>query len=254
MPTLAQGYYTKTGKRVPSVTTVLSRFKDSGGLIHWASRLAFEPYMEARALLTTSFRGPLDEEEHHEALRAFLARPPELADYRAVRDRAAGIGTIVHARVDCHIRGVTFDPEPYKSADIPDPLKASENGFSAFLEWAETNRFELVDGEKSLISETYLYGGTRDIVAVHGKRRIGDWKTGDLYAEQLLPQLAAYVQLEVENGGSLDEGGHAISINKKTGGFIHRYFTPEEMKLGWQAFKLMRELYGLVKEMSGKAA
>src|ERR1051326_3779732 len=49
MPT--QPYRTKNGKRVPGVTTILSRFKDSGGLIWWANRLALEPLLQARHLL-----------------------------------------------------------------------------------------------------------------------------------------------------------------------------------------------------------
>lgn len=247
MPTARGGYFTKAGILVPSVTTVI--IKDSGGIIHWANRLAFGPYMQARALLEQREAPGTTDLDWHANVSAFLARPPELADYRAVRDRAAGVGTIVHARVDCHIRGVAFDPSSYVAADIPDPLAASQVGFEAFQEWAHSNKFELVDGEKPLVSEKYLYGGTRDVIAVAGKRQIGDWKTGALYAEQLLPQLAAYHQLEIEHGGQLDAGSHAISINRDSGGFVHRYFTPGEMETGWRAFMLMRELYDLVKEM-----
>src|SRR5688572_15868441 len=35
-------YLTADGKRVPSVTTILSRFKDSGGLLHWANAQGLE--------------------------------------------------------------------------------------------------------------------------------------------------------------------------------------------------------------------
>ena len=49
MATPKQGYWLE-GQRLPSVTTVLSRFKDSGGLIHWAWSLGKEgkDYREER--------------------------------------------------------------------------------------------------------------------------------------------------------------------------------------------------------------
>ena len=36
MPTAPKGYFTKDGKRVPSVTTILGKFKEAGGLMHWS--------------------------------------------------------------------------------------------------------------------------------------------------------------------------------------------------------------------------
>src|SRR6516225_4019637 len=36
MPTAHSGYFIADGTKVPSVTQVISRFKDSGALIHWA--------------------------------------------------------------------------------------------------------------------------------------------------------------------------------------------------------------------------
>lgn len=76
MPTLKGGYHTKDGERVPSVTTILSRFKEAGGLIHWAWTMGKEG-----------------------------------KDYREERDRAADAGTIAHAAVENWIHGepVTFD-------------------------------------------------------------------------------------------------------------------------------------------------
>ena len=50
MATPKEGYYVD-GKRVPGVTTVLGRFKESGGLIHWSWKIAFDGLTEARSLL-----------------------------------------------------------------------------------------------------------------------------------------------------------------------------------------------------------
>lgn len=76
MPTQKKGYYLKDGARAPSVTTILGRFKEAGGLMHWAWDCGMKGL-----------------------------------DYRAVRDAAADAGTLAHAAVDdwIHQRPVTFD-------------------------------------------------------------------------------------------------------------------------------------------------
>jgi hypothetical protein len=74
-PTGWTPYVLADGTSVPSVTTVIGRWKESGGLIHWAWKLG----MEGR-------------------------------DYRDVRDSAASSGTIAHAMVDASIRGIEFIP------------------------------------------------------------------------------------------------------------------------------------------------
>jgi hypothetical protein len=76
MPTAPKGYFTKDGKRVPSVTTILGKFKEAGGLMHWAWECGVKGL-----------------------------------DYRAVRDAAADAGTLAHAAVDdwIHQRPVTFN-------------------------------------------------------------------------------------------------------------------------------------------------
>lgn len=68
------GYYLKDGKtRVPSVTTILGRFKECGGLIAWAWQLGMER-----------------------------------KDYREVRDSAADAGTMAHAAVEAFLHGQPF--------------------------------------------------------------------------------------------------------------------------------------------------
>lgn len=249
MPTPRSGYYNANGDRVPSVTTVLSRFKDSGALIHWANQLAYEPYRQARALIHRIVTNGAVSPGILDDCNALLAKPADHCDYRTARDSAASIGSIVHARVDAYIRGATCDLGPFITTEIPDPLVVSESGFQAFLEWAGSTSFDLVEGEMQLVSDKHNFGGTPDVVLVRGEKTVGDWKTGDLYPEQVLPQLAAYRQLLIENGRQVSGGAHAISINKKTGGFTHRYFTPEEVGKGWEVFKMMRELYHMVKEI-----
>lgn len=73
MATKKGGYFLKDGVKVPSVTTVLGRFKESGRLIHWAWDLGKQG-----------------------------------KDYREVRDSAADCGTIAHEAVEAFIRQIDF--------------------------------------------------------------------------------------------------------------------------------------------------
>ena len=77
MATAKGGYYLADGKtRVPSVTTILSRFKDAGGLIHWAWQLGKDG-----------------------------------KDYRVERDAAASAGTMAHEAVEnwLHQQPIVFE-------------------------------------------------------------------------------------------------------------------------------------------------
>ncbi len=67
------GYYLADGERVPSVTTIIGRLKESGGLIHWAWKLGMAG-----------------------------------TDYREVRNAAADAGTIAHAAVEAWLHGETY--------------------------------------------------------------------------------------------------------------------------------------------------
>lgn len=65
-----RGYFTADKERVPSATTVTSRFKESGGLLYWANNLGLE--------------GKTLEDG---------------------REPATGIGHLVHSMVEAHIHG-----------------------------------------------------------------------------------------------------------------------------------------------------
>jgi hypothetical protein len=46
-------YKDHRGNRLPSVTTIIGRFKESGGLLYWANRLEGKTLDQARAEVTT---------------------------------------------------------------------------------------------------------------------------------------------------------------------------------------------------------
>lgn len=210
MPTLKGGYHTKDGARVPSVTTILSRFKESGGLIHWAWKLGTEG-----------------------------------KDYREVRDSAADAGTLAHAAVEAYIKGL----EPHFDADDHEVSKKARTAFEAFLRWAEQTNFRVTHQEIPLVSEAHRYGGTFDAILVDGKRVMGDWKTSNAIYPEYPVQLCAYQMLWDEHhpDETIDGGYLLLRFDKEFGDFHLHYW--HELEAGKRAFLGMRALYDDLAEL-----
>ena len=246
MPTPKSGYYVN-GKRVPGVSTILSRFKASGALIHWAFNIPYQGLIEARDVLSHT----LDTGDHSRALE-FLEHPLENWDYRKVRDTAADAGTCAHAMMEAHIKNDHFDPGPYSTVVINMAYPA----FQAFVSWSKQVKFKVIETEVPLTSKKHLFGGTRDAILIDDQRALGDWKTaGDIYPENLC-QLGAYGILDEEAGGEVPGGYHILRFNKQKKPddpvmFTHKYWS--QLDKAKVAFLKMRELYELMKDIEGFA-
>lgn len=213
MPTARNGYYLKDGTRVPSVTTVLGRFKDSGGLIHWAWALGKEG-----------------------------------KDYREVRDQAADAGTLAHAAVDdwIHKRPITFE-------GAPETCTKAKKAFEAFLEWANQTQLVVTHTEMPLISERHKFGGTFDAILVKGKRSMGDWKSSNAIYGEYLAQVAAYGILWEENfpNEPIDGGYHLLRFDKIYGDFHQHWWG--ELEAARRYFLNLRSAYEDDKELKARA-
>lgn len=221
MPHPTGGYKNKLGQKVPGVTTIGNRFKDSGGLIIWA---------------WTRGRDFPNEELY------------------ATRDKAAELGTIVHAMVQEYVELETTMIHGFDlSQEDQDKVMSA---FDAFQEWFEMNRFEVLAQEESLVSEQYQFGGTFDAVARDGKGRIVllDWKTSDGVWPEMLVQLAAYRILWNENHPDLPltGGSHLCRFAKANGDFAHHYYP--DLSDAERQFILLREAYDLDKLLKKRAA
>jgi len=210
MPTPKRGYFLSDGARVPGVTTILGRFKDMGGLLHWA----WEEGCAGR-------------------------------DYRETRDAAADAGTLAHAMVEAEIRGKRFVvPE-----DTPPEIRNKAcQAYSMYNEWATQTRLQPLVTEVQLVSEQHRFGGTLDVVLVGGRRLLGDWKTsGAIYTEHLL-QLAAYDILWKENRPAEPiEGYQIVRFSKEEADFEQRYFM--QLDVAEEMFLLLRRAYDLDKKV-----
>lgn len=217
MPTPAKGYRNAAGDRVPSVTTITGRFKESGGLIHWAWKLGTED-----------------------------------KDYREERDKAADVGTFIHAMAEAHIQQL---PPPTVPTQFTEEQKAqASNGWAAFLAWYTSAVRDILWTEKQLVSEEHGFGGTPDAygLGADGRPVLFDWKSGSIYSDALVQVGGGYAILCEENGFPVDGGFHIVRFGKDTGDFVHRYFP--ELDIARQQFLHLRAAYDLDKILKKRAA
>jgi len=242
MPTPSAGYITPNGDKVPGTTTIIGRFKDSGGLIQWA-------YKQGR--------------EHEGLARQGKDAPRHLYDQV---QQAADIGTTVHKMVEEHINGVQTavvqSLAHHEHAGDEKAVLAALSGFDAYLKWERGSQLEIVAQEIQLVSEQYHFGGTPDAIGeIDGELCLVDWKTSNaVYADHLI-QLAAYKHL-IEEGQRMDNyksmdmkltgGFHLCRFSKAHGDFAHHYYP--RLDEAWEAFKHMRQLYRIDKTLKKRAA
>ena len=214
MPHPQQGY--RIGKtRVPGVTTIIGRFKESGALLHWAFK------------------------------QGMAAERGEIKSLYDKRDEAAEAGTLAHEMVEAHIRGAKLTYTASK-----DIVKQARAAFEAYLSWESMTKLKIVEQEMQLVSRRYRFGGTPDAIGkINGELCLIDWKSSSgIYRDYLL-QLAAYKYLWEENNPDrpLTGGFHICRFSKFHGDFEHRYF--KELDRALNMFILLREAYEIDKEL-----
>ena len=211
MATQKGGYFNAAGEKLPSVTTIISRFKESGGLIWWAWDLGKQG-----------------------------------KDYRVERDTAASAGTLAHDMVEAWIHGADYEPDASYPEDV---VEKARGAYGAFLEWAHQTHLKVTHTEVAMVSEKHQFGGTLDAMLVNGKLALGDWKTSNaLYADYLY-QLAAYGLLWEEHHPDepITGGYHLVRFSKTDGDFEHRFFA--DLSVAREGFLTMRKLYDIDKQL-----
>jgi hypothetical protein len=209
-------YRNKAGKRVPGVTTIISRFKDSGGLIHWAWQQGVDGL-----------------------------------DYRKSRDNAASAGTLAHELIDSAIHereaklpgasDLAMSDEEYEQA-----LEYAKKALESFRNWRAQVNLEIIETETPLVSESNLFGGTFDALAnIHGKPYLLDWKSSNKVYADYIAQLGGYDALIEECKGIKVEGAQLLRFGKEWADFHAHSWPRAVVDHGRDAFLLMRRLYDL---------
>lgn len=231
MGTPREGYRNAAGTRVPSVTTIIGRFKDSGNLTKWAYRQGRE----------------------HEALRA--AGKPAPHDLYEVVNAAALAGTIAHDLIERRIlTGERGEGWP-SSADnaAPEVKVRAKNAYEQFEKWLAQTKIEIIETEKGGVSEEFQFGGTYDALGREpdGTFVLIDWKTSNAVYSDYLVQLAAYARLVKETSGRDVKGFHLLRVAKESADFAHHQWA--DLDEGWEAFKHMRALYDIMYRLGKRA-
>jgi hypothetical protein len=218
MPHPKGGYKLKNGQRVPGVTTIIGRFKDSSALLWWA-------FAQGKS-----------------------AERGEISNLYEKRDIAGEAGTLAHLMVENYIKGIDkTDTDGYAK----EVIKKATQGFNNFRTWFRNQKMEIIQQEIILVSEGYRYGGCPDAFAKNTSEKLCllDWKTGDhVYTDHII-QLAAYCHLWLENypDQPLTGGFHLCRFSKEHADFSHHYWS--ELNDAWELFKLYRKAYDLDKKL-----
>lgn len=163
---------------------------------------------------------------------------------------ACDAGTVAHYLIECNLKKIEPDLKVFDQQAIQAGTFAYETNF---LPWQAMVKFEPIEMEPHLVSETHRYGGTPDCIArVNSKIAVFDWKTsGGLYPDMLM-QLAAYEQLWNENNirtpkvgndamEQIADGAYLLRIDKKTASFHFHHWL--DLSRAWAAFKHLLALH-----------
>lgn len=212
-------YVNAAGKRVPGVTSILNRWKESGGLVQWAYQCGRDGI-----------------------------------DINDARDRAADAGTACHEMIDCHLHARVFNRDAYPEHTID----TAEHAFIAFLEWAGQSKLALAASEVSLVSDKHQFGGTFDGAFIAGTLRLLDYKTSSgIYTDHLIQVAGGYSLLWQE--WYEDKPLHGIDILRVSKperpddpvSFEHRHWSAEIIPIAQEQFLLLRKAYDLDKRLKG---
>jgi hypothetical protein len=213
------GYRTKDNKRVPSVTTILGRFKEAGGLMHWAWTLGTEG-----------------------------------KDYRKERDDAANAGSLAHDMIEAAVHGTDFTIPPELPDDVVERAVTAARNFHV---WREQTQLRIVATEVPLVSERHRFGGTIDAVGhVMGSPElyIIDWKSSNAIYGDYIAQVASYAALWEECRGEAIAGVHLLRVDKEFAGFHHHQWGRAVLDVGLRYFLHCREAYDLAATLKKAAA
>jgi len=211
------GYKLNDGTKAVGVTTILGRWKESGGLIWWA-------YQQGQ-----------------------LYERGEIGGLYESRDTAASAGTLAHDMVEAFIKGK--DPAKILEREsYPDiVVEQATIAYMAFNKWFRQTNIEVIETEVPLVSNKYGFGGQIDAVMKvdNSVLALGDWKSGKGVYVDALYQLGGYKILWNENfpDMQINGGAHLIRFDKEHGDFHHHHWpdlkeAEEQFLRLWEAYKV----------------
>jgi len=207
-------YINEKGKRVPSVTTIISQHLgwNKNALLAWTKRMML---------------GGQDSDK--------------------VLNEAGDIGTLLHLLIEGHQQGFDVDTKDYSY----NQEKAAMKAFAGYLQWYEKVKFKSLRNELVLVNEEMQVGGTIDSIGKMGDDLVVvDWKTSKyLYAENKL-QLAAYTYMfEKAQPKANVAYGLVMRFGKDDGKFHQHVIKREKLETGIEIFKALVKISQLKSQL-----
>jgi len=165
------------------------------------------------------------------------------------RDKAANIGTIVHARIMGYFRGYEINDCNISK----ETWQHTEESMKSFYEWARPRKVKPILVEMPMISEKYRFGGTPDVYGeMDNLLTLLDFKTGSgIYADQFL-QVAAYSKMLKENGYN-HKKIIILNIPKSKGDrFRVENVSADELELEFKEFLYFAKAWELEKQIKAR--
>jgi hypothetical protein len=155
-------------------------------------------------------------------------------------DDLAGVGTLAHEMVFCHLTGKELNTDEYSKNDID----RAENAMISFLEWTKDKKIEVILAEAPMVSEKHQFGGMCDLYCkINGEHLLVDFKTSGAIYDEMMIQLGAYKMLLEENGHKVDKAMIVRIGRDETEGFETRTVT--DFTKYQEIFKHLLSIYEL---------
>lgn len=206
-------YYTTDGTLVPGSTTITGLL-NKPALVKWANNLGLQGIDSSKYV-----------------------------------DKAARVGTLIHALVEAHITKTKPDLLDYTPLEI----ELANNGFYKYLDWEKQHIVEPIFNEKAFVSEKHKYGGTLDFYCkVDGKYTLVDFKSGKGIFNEHFLQTSSYSNLLRENKYKVDQ---ILILNigrNEDEPFQTKVILPATEKKYFNMFKALVKVYYIKKELEWK--
>jgi len=230
--------YRVRGEDLWSVTTIIGGGLPKPALLPWGIRTVAEFAVTESLLRGSKSLTARARRDPAEAIAHLKAAP------YAQRDKAAGIGTQVHAATEAYVLGTPMPEPPSEVA----PYLAAHRRF--LDDW----RPEFLMTEGTVCNWTERYAGTLDWIArLDGALVIGDTKTGKAVYPEVALQLAAYRYAEfvvLPNGteAPLPAAERAVVLHLRPDGYS---LVPVEAgEREYLCFRYVRECFRFLEEIA----
>jgi hypothetical protein len=202
--------YTVDKLKVPSVTTILGRYKNAIGLIIWSNKLGLEG-----------------------------------KNYHTELNKAGDIGTDFHNLAELHIKG-----EHYELPDDPVVQECFNKFISWWEEFSKEELEIIFTEKSYCCRKYKFGGTADLLVKKKGEYILIDFKTSKAVYDDHLIQASAYTYMIKEQDDIEIDKFILARFGKESGDFQIVDFSKSDLNKGFQYFKVLRKAYDLDREVS----